>query len=169
VVSPGVPLEIGPIASARAKGIPVIGELELAYQFVMSYGSCLMSKDKLSEKKLITHHSSLITFLAITGSNGKSTTTTLLDHMMRKAGFNTMLGGNIGNALTEEICKAVMSDGLCVMSKDKEVMREGASAGVKTNCLKKTHHALRITHHLLLLSSRFRVSSLTPSTASGRI
>jgi UDP-N-acetylmuramoylalanine--D-glutamate ligase len=145
VVSPGVPLEIGPIASARAKGIPVIGELELAYQFVMSYGSCVMSKDKLSEKSssLITHHSS--PFLAITGSNGKSTTTTLLDHMMRKAGFNTMLGGNIGNALTEEICKAVMSDGLCVMSKDKEVMREGASAGSKDKLSEED--ASRITHH----------------------
>ena len=34
VVSPGVPLEIGPIASARAKGIPVIGELELAFQII---------------------------------------------------------------------------------------------------------------------------------------
>jgi UDP-N-acetylmuramoylalanine--D-glutamate ligase len=91
VVSPGVPLEIGPIASARAKGIPVIGELELAYQ-------------------LIAAGNGAHPFLAVTGSNGKSTTTTLLDHMLRKAGFSTMLGGNIGNALTEEILTAVKSE-----------------------------------------------------------
>lgn len=131
VVSPGVPLEIGPVASAREKGIPVIGELELAYKAVMSYGLCAMTKDKPSEINAArsTQHSA--PFLALTGSNGKSTTTTLLDHMMRKAGFDTMLGGNIGNALTEEICKIVMSDGLCVMSKDK-LSGENAS---------------RITHH----------------------
>ena len=44
-------------------------------------------------------------FLAITGANGKSTTTALLDLMMKKGGFRTILGGNIGNALTEEIVK----------------------------------------------------------------
>jgi UDP-N-acetylmuramoylalanine--D-glutamate ligase len=109
VVSPGVPLEIGPLVSARAKGIPVIGELELAFQIID--GAKVRGQGSEGEET--------IPFLAITGSNGKSTTTTLLDHMMRKAGFKTMLGGNIGNALTEEICKTVMSDKLCVMSKDK--------------------------------------------------
>ncbi len=44
-------------------------------------------------------------FLAITGTNGKSTATALLDFMMKKGGFRTILGGNIGNALTEEILK----------------------------------------------------------------
>jgi len=46
-------------------------------------------------------------FLAITGTNGKSTTTALLDFMMKKSGFNTILGGNIGNAVTEEISKII--------------------------------------------------------------
>jgi len=112
VVSPGVPLDIEPVASARAKGTPVIGELELAFKSVMSYGLYVMSKDKSSEisGSRITHHAS--PFLAITGSNGKSTTTTLLDHMMRKAGFRTVLGGNIGNALTEEILKIVTANEL---------------------------------------------------------
>ena len=41
VVSPGVPLEIGPIALARAKGIPVVGELELAYQIIGKAGGIL--------------------------------------------------------------------------------------------------------------------------------
>ncbi len=87
VVSPGVPLGIEPIVAAQAKGIKVIGELELAYQAIKG-GSPGKSG---------------IPSLAVTGSNGKSTTTTLLDLMLRKSGFRTLLGGNIGNALTEEI------------------------------------------------------------------
>jgi UDP-N-acetylmuramoylalanine--D-glutamate ligase len=87
VISPGVPLGIGPVVRAKTAGIPVIGELELAY-------------------RIITQNSKAIPFLAVTGSNGKSTTTTLLDHMIRKAGFRPLLGGNIGNALTEEILNA---------------------------------------------------------------
>ena len=121
VVSPGVPLEIGPIASAKAKGIAVIGELELAFQIIE--GSEVGGQGSEGEKP--------IPFLAITGSNGKSTTTTLLDHMMRKAGFKTMLGGNIGNALTEEICRIVTSDKLCAMSKDKVF---ATSSSLSTHC-----------------------------------
>ncbi|MBI5188520.1 MAG: UDP-N-acetylmuramoyl-L-alanine--D-glutamate ligase, partial [Nitrospirae bacterium] len=83
VVSPGVQLDIPPIANAKAKGIPIIGELELAYQIIPT------------------------PFLAVTGTNGKSTTTALLDFMMRKGGFETILGGNIGNTLTEEIRKTL--------------------------------------------------------------
>jgi UDP-N-acetylmuramoylalanine--D-glutamate ligase len=90
VVSPGVPLWIFPIVKAREKGIKVIGELELAYQTI----------------KKGSPDSTGIPLLAVTGSNGKSTTTTLLDLMLRKAGFRTLLGGNIGTALTEEILKS---------------------------------------------------------------
>jgi UDP-N-acetylmuramoylalanine--D-glutamate ligase len=89
VVSPGVPLEIGPLAAARDRGIKIIGELELAYAFLQE-----------------DSRGTAFPFLAITGSNGKSTTTTLLDMMLRKGGFKTLLGGNIGNALTEEILKS---------------------------------------------------------------
>jgi UDP-N-acetylmuramoylalanine--D-glutamate ligase len=92
VVSPGVPLEIKPIESAKAKGIPVIGEIELAYQ--------ILESQRLKD-------GSMIPFLAITGSNGKSTTTALLDCMLRKGGFKTFIGGNIGNALTEGILRKV--------------------------------------------------------------
>ena len=87
LVSPGVPLYIPPLANARAMGIPVIGELELAYQSVMS-----------SEY-------SLPDFIGVTGTNGKSTVTTLIALMLKGAGRRTLLGGNIGNALTEEIQK----------------------------------------------------------------
>ncbi len=81
VVSPGVPMDIRPLNLARERGIPVISELEFAY---------LVSE---------------IPFIAITGTNGKSTTTTLVDLMLGKAGLKTIMGGNIGKALTEEIQK----------------------------------------------------------------
>ena len=101
VVSPGVPLEIEPIAKARGKGLKIIGELELAYGMTGSreHGAARQ-----------------IPFLAVTGSNGKSTTTTLLDIMLRNGGFRTLLGGNIGNALTEEIHKTVKRKELSVKS-----------------------------------------------------
>lgn len=82
LVSPGVPLDIPPLAYARSKGIPLIGELELAYHYSSS------------------------AFIGITGTNGKSTVTMLVDLMLKRAGIRTLLGGNIGNALTEEIFKA---------------------------------------------------------------
>ena len=86
VVSPGVPLDTPPIADAKSRGVPVIGEFELAYQ-------------------IATQSTEQAGFLAVTGTNGKSTTTALLDFMMKKGGFRTVLGGNIGNALTGEIHK----------------------------------------------------------------
>jgi UDP-N-acetylmuramoylalanine--D-glutamate ligase len=100
VISPGVPLGIKPLAQARQKGVPVIGELELAYQIVTDIKLLGTGKGKKPSPP----------FLAVTGSNGKSTTTTLLDFMLRKGGFRTILGGNIGNALTEEIYR-IVSDG----------------------------------------------------------
>lgn len=108
VLSPGVPLDIKPLASAKARGVKIIGELELAYQIIVSTEYRVQS----------TGSENQIPFLAVTGSNGKSTTTTLLDFMMRKGGFKAMLGGNIGNALTEEILKEVNSEKLKVKSEE---------------------------------------------------
>ncbi len=79
VVSPGVPLSIAPLKAASERGVTIIGELELAYQSAAGHKTA---------------------FLAVTGTNGKSTTTSLLDLMLKKGGFSTLLGGNIGNALT---------------------------------------------------------------------
>src|SRR5208283_2319370 len=79
VVSPGVPLSLAPLKAASERGVTIIGELELAYQSARGYKTA---------------------FLAVTGTNGKSTTTSLLDSMLKKGGFSTLLGGNIGNALT---------------------------------------------------------------------
>jgi UDP-N-acetylmuramoylalanine--D-glutamate ligase len=72
VVSPGVPLDTPELAQVRAFGLPVIGELELASRFL---------RGKI---------------LAITGSNGKTTTTALAGAILEEAGFRTLVGGNIG-------------------------------------------------------------------------
>jgi UDP-N-acetylmuramoylalanine--D-glutamate ligase len=103
IVSPGVPLDIRPLFLAKSKGIPILGELELAYQVIRSQKS---------------EAGSQIGFLAVTGTNGKSTTTALLDFMMKKGGFRTILGGNIGNAVTEEISKMITSHESRVTSHD---------------------------------------------------
>jgi len=72
VVSPGVPLNTPELAQVRSFGLPVIGELELAARFLNGR------------------------MLAITGSNGKTTTTALVGEILVKAGFPTLVGGNIG-------------------------------------------------------------------------
>lgn len=72
VVSPGVPVDAPPLVQARALGEMVIGEIELAAQFLP------------------------VPIVAITGSNGKTTTTTLTGDILAAAGFPTLVGGNIG-------------------------------------------------------------------------
>jgi len=77
VVSPGVPLNRHPIAGhARAAGVPVIGDVEL---FARARGS-------LPPHKVV----------GITGTNGKSTTTALIHHILQTAGVPSLMGGNIG-------------------------------------------------------------------------
>jgi UDP-N-acetylmuramoylalanine--D-glutamate ligase len=75
VVSPGVPANIIPIRYAERAGAEVIGEIELASRYL---------KGKV---------------IAITGSNGKTTTTSLIGELLRDAGFNVQVGGNIGKPL----------------------------------------------------------------------
>jgi UDP-N-acetylmuramoylalanine--D-glutamate ligase len=79
VTSPGVPRDQPAIEAARAAGIPIIGELELASRWIRG--------------KVI----------AITGTKGKSTTTTLLGRMLQAAGHHVLVGGNIGNALSAQV------------------------------------------------------------------
>lgn len=77
VVSPGVPLNRHPIAEAAARyGVPVIGDIELFAQ---------------ARADLPAHR-----VVAITGTNGKSTTTALVHHLCQAAGLPTRMGGNIG-------------------------------------------------------------------------
>ncbi len=77
VVSPGVPLNRHPIASHAAKfGVPIIGDIELFAQ----------ARAELPPHKVV----------GITGTNGKSTTTALVHHVLKTAGVPTTMGGNIG-------------------------------------------------------------------------
>jgi UDP-N-acetylmuramoylalanine--D-glutamate ligase len=72
VLSPGVPADLDVIAKARAAGVPIIGDLELASWFLKGE------------------------IIGITGSNGKTTTTALTGHILRQSGIPAQVGGNIG-------------------------------------------------------------------------
>jgi UDP-N-acetylmuramoylalanine--D-glutamate ligase len=78
VVSPGVPWDIAPLVQARAMGIDTIGEMELAWRYLQD-----------------------IPWVAITGTNGKTTTTALTDAIFKAAGLETIGCGNIGFAACE--------------------------------------------------------------------
>jgi UDP-N-acetylmuramoylalanine--D-glutamate ligase len=79
VISPGVPADLAPLEAARRRGVRVIGEVELAAPFL--------------EGRTI----------AITGTNGKTTTTALAGHILRESGIPVQVGGNIGTPLTAMI------------------------------------------------------------------
>jgi len=75
VVSPGVDLNVGPIQEAIRRGVRVISEIELAYRFIR------------------------VPIIAITGTNGKTTTTLLIGEMLREGGRKVGVGGNVGEPL----------------------------------------------------------------------
>ncbi len=74
VKSPGIPDTASLVTAARAKGIPVISEIEFAYRYC---------KGRI---------------IGITGSNGKTTTTLLTHHILQKAGLDVAVGGNVGTS-----------------------------------------------------------------------
>jgi UDP-N-acetylmuramoylalanine--D-glutamate ligase len=76
VKSPGVPREAAVVAAARARGIPVLGELELGWRLLPNE------------------------FVAVTGTNGKTTTVQLLGHIHREAGRPVAVAGNVGAAVS---------------------------------------------------------------------
>jgi UDP-N-acetylmuramoylalanine--D-glutamate ligase len=77
VISPGVPYRLASLEAARRRGVKVISELELASQFFRS------------------------PLLAVTGTNGKSTTVTLIGKFLAESGKRAFVGGNLGTALSE--------------------------------------------------------------------
>jgi len=79
VMSPGVPLDLPEVQRARALGVPVIGELELASRWLRG------------------------PIVAITGTKGKSTTTTLVGRMLQAAGRRVLVGGNIGYPVSAQV------------------------------------------------------------------
>jgi UDP-N-acetylmuramoylalanine--D-glutamate ligase len=76
VLSPDVPADLPPLEEARRRGTPVIGEVELAAPFLRGRT------------------------IGITGSNGKTTTTSLIGHILKHAGIAVQVGGNIGTPVT---------------------------------------------------------------------
>ncbi len=86
VLSPGVPHTILPIKRAVAKGVPIVGEFELAARYIRE------------------------PVIAVSGTNGKTTTTTLLGSMLENSGFKVFVGGNIGNPLIDYADKRGTAD-----------------------------------------------------------
>ena len=89
IPSPGVPADTAHLRTARAKGVTIWSEIELAYRFM---------KGRL---------------IGITGSNGKTTTTSLIEHILKTAGMQTILAGNIGTPLIG--CVDAMKDDTCTV------------------------------------------------------
>lgn len=79
VLSPGVPPEQSQVAAARRSGVPVVGEVELASRWLSGR------------------------IVAITGTKGKSTTTTLTGRMFQAGGLKALVGGNIGTPLSAQV------------------------------------------------------------------
>jgi len=86
IVSPGVPLDLAPLAAAREKGIPVTGEMELAVQIMDT------------------------PIVAVTGTNGKSTVTAFLGSLLQNAGHQVFVGGNLGIPLIDYAASGLKSD-----------------------------------------------------------
>ena len=81
IKSPGIPDNASIIKAIENKGIPVIDELEFAARYTNATKIC------------------------ITGSNGKTTTTLLTYHILKNAGFNVGLGGNVGQSFCTSSCR----------------------------------------------------------------
>lgn len=85
VISPGVPYRMEALERVRQRGVRVISELELASRFVSA------------------------PMLALTGTNGKSTTVTLIGKMLQDSGKRVFVGGNLGTALSEAAIQTVLA------------------------------------------------------------
>lgn len=85
VISPGVPYRMDALERVRRRGVKVISELELASQFLRS------------------------PIVAVTGTNGKSTTVTLIGQFLAKSGKSAFVGGNLGTALSEAASATVQA------------------------------------------------------------
>jgi UDP-N-acetylmuramoylalanine--D-glutamate ligase len=88
VKSPGVPAEAPVVAAARARGLPVFGELELGWRLLANE------------------------FIAVTGTNGKTTTVELIGHVHREAGLPVAVAGNVGAAISGLAAGGLDGDGL---------------------------------------------------------
>ncbi len=86
ILSPGVPHTLPALEKARMKHIPVIGEIELAGRFIKT------------------------PIIAVTGTNGKSTVTVLIGEILKNAGYNVFVGGNLGTPLIDYAANSQTAD-----------------------------------------------------------
>ncbi|MDP3142566.1 MAG: Mur ligase family protein, partial [Candidatus Omnitrophota bacterium] len=86
ILSPGIKLDSQPVVWAKQKGIPVISEIELGFEFCPAQ------------------------IVAVTGSNGKTTVTTLIGEVLKKANKKVFICGNIGNPFCSEVDKMQKGD-----------------------------------------------------------
>jgi len=86
VASPGVPLDLPSISAAAEKGVPLVGEMELAVQRITR------------------------PMIAVTGTNGKTTTTALIGHLLGRAGIRACVAGNIGTPILDLVDEANRSE-----------------------------------------------------------
>ena len=80
--SPGIPDSVALVKAIRERGIPVISEIEFAAKYTDGI------------------------IVGITGSNGKTTTTMLINHILKNEGYDVMMGGNIGQSFAEQVASA---------------------------------------------------------------
>jgi UDP-N-acetylmuramoylalanine--D-glutamate ligase len=97
-VSPGVPLGAEAVRDARVRSIPVLSELEIAW--------------RIAEAEAPGRHR----WVAVTGTNGKSTTTTWIAEILKRAGRPVALAGNIGNPLSGFLAETGPRDFVCEVS-----------------------------------------------------
>jgi UDP-N-acetylmuramoylalanine--D-glutamate ligase len=98
VLSPGVPMTAPLVAKARERGVPVLAELEVAWRIAEAEAE---GKNR---------------WVAVTGTNGKSTTTSWIAHILRRDGRPVALAGNIGVPLSEFLAERRPRDFVCEVS-----------------------------------------------------
>lgn len=104
VKSPGVPREAAVVAAARARGVPVLGEVELGWRLLPN------------------------AFVAVTGTNGKTTTVQLLGHVLREAGLAVAVAGNVGDAVSGLVGSASLEPDAVVVCEVSSFQLEDAIA-----------------------------------------
>ncbi len=113
VASPGVPPNAPPLAAARAAHVPVVGDIEIALQFLPGQR-----------------------YVAITGTNGKTTTTSLVNALLKGLGYDSVAAGNIGTPLADVALKAKQPDWIALETSSFQLHDTPSispTAGIVTN------------------------------------
>ena len=113
VASPGIPPDAPPLAAARQGGVPIVGELEIALHF-------------------LPHQR----YVAITGTNGKTTTTAIAHRLLEGLGYDAVAAGNIGTPLAEVALRARQPDWIALETSSFQLHDTPSiapTAGILTN------------------------------------